>query len=114
VRFERCACGRWKCTDRQTDRWVEWCWRGSPGPKHHWPNREPWFTKRRRILIYHLTTPLWWRLETRCMGWYDCIRRDFEPEEWTDYPWHVRFMFRLQPLRGGEAMTDTQSQSDVA
>ena len=71
-------------------------------------NPEPRHVKFWRTLRYRLALPLWWRLETRCMGWYDCIPRDSDPEQWNDYPWHVRFLFHLEPLK--EVVNDANTQ----
>ncbi|HVH77993.1 MAG TPA: hypothetical protein VM782_01265 [Stellaceae bacterium] len=53
----RCRdCGRRKATERQWDHWWNFC------------------QGRRR-------QPLWWRLKTRCLGWYDCVGA-YDREYW--------------------------------
>jgi hypothetical protein len=79
-RYERCECGRWKMTARQSRRWMGWCWcerylRGH-GPK--------------------VWRPLWDRLDLRCMGWYDCIDTQMVLDgSVTDYPRWVRVFFGI-------------------
>lgn len=77
--FRRCACGRWKATDNQYHRWLEWCWRYEVPPWRRW------------LVIQ----PLWWRLSTRCLGWYDCAASYAPTDPIKDHPWHVRLLFRI-------------------
>jgi hypothetical protein len=96
TRFRRCACGRWKATERQSARWFKWCQLASPRWCYAGYNvREPFLTYVGRRLRSKLTEPLWWRLSTRCLEWHDCAATYSEGAPIDDYPWHVRALFRI-------------------
>lgn len=49
----RCPdCNRWAATERQFHRWFRF------SQRHGWRKR--------------VSAPLWWRLDTTCLQWYDC------------------------------------------
>lgn len=84
----RCPdCNRWQASDRQWHRWMNWA-----------------TSTRRTGILHNLAQPLWWRLDTTCLGWNDCPTQ--YPPGMRPVRWWVRWAFHVSPSEWEEESSD--------